>query len=117
MRLKLDIEQLDDILLVRFHGELDHHASEDVKTRLEEALKNPDIKKLVFNFADLSFMDSSGLGVILGRYKTMAQKEGTLIVCAANPIVKKVLELSGIMKILPVLDKETDALSYLGVAQ
>lgn len=61
-------------------------------------------------------MDSSGLGVILGRYKQIKQKNGEMIVCAISPAVKRLFELSGLFKIIRLDESEQYALHRLGVA-
>ncbi|MNG34896.1 Anti-sigma F factor antagonist [compost metagenome] len=64
---------------------------------------------------DLEFMDSSGLGVILGRYKLIKNKGGKMVVCDVNPPVYRLLEMSGLFKIMPIYENEGTALSGLEV--
>ncbi|MNW65584.1 Anti-sigma F factor antagonist [compost metagenome] len=61
-------------------------------------------------------MDSSGLGVILGRYKLIRSKGGKMVVCDATAPVQRLLEMSGLFKIMPLYDDESAALSDLEVA-
>lgn len=61
-------------------------------------------------------MDSSGIGVILGRYKLIKQKGGKMVVCDVNPPVYRLLEMSGLFKIMPIFENEGLALSDLEVA-
>jgi stage II sporulation protein AA (anti-sigma F factor antagonist) len=61
-------------------------------------------------------MDSSGLGVILGRYKQITARGGDMIVCSINPVIYRLFELSGMFKIIKVKDSEEEALHILGVA-
>ena len=68
------------------------------------------------NLADLSFMDSSGLGVVLGRYKEIKQLGGEMIVCAISPAVKRLFDMSGLFKIIRLEQSEQRALETLGVA-
>ncbi len=64
----------------------------------------------------LSFMDSSGLGVILGRYKRVKANEGEMVVCAISPTVNRLFEMSGLFKIIRLEENEQFALATLGVA-
>jgi stage II sporulation protein AA (anti-sigma F factor antagonist) len=64
---------------------------------------------------DLSFMDSSGLGVILGRYKLITARGGKMVVCDVNPAVYRLFEMSGLFKILTIQENERLALSSLEV--
>ncbi|MDE7512364.1 anti-sigma factor antagonist, partial [Pediococcus pentosaceus] len=69
MSLQIDLEQKGSVLLVRLQGELDHHTAEELRGQVEQVLADGQVKHIVLNLELLSFMDSSGLGVILGRYK------------------------------------------------
>lgn len=97
-------------------GELDHHSSEQLKTKWKEQLHNQDIKHVVINLEMLSFMDSSGLGVILGRYKEVKQIGGEMVVCSISPAVQRLFELAGMFKIIRLEENEKYALMSLGVA-
>ncbi|GAB7386200.1 anti-sigma F factor antagonist [Bacillaceae bacterium] len=116
MALKIDLEILEDVLIVRLYGELDHHTSDQLRTSVEEMIEKHDIHHIVLSLADLRFMDSSGIGVILGRYKQIAQKGGKMVVCSINPTIHRLFELSGLFKILKIKESEAEALSLLGVA-
>lgn len=61
-------------------------------------------------------MDSSGLGVILGRYKQIKEKKGEMVVCAISPTIKRLFEMSGLFKIIKLELSEENALQRLGVA-
>lgn len=116
LNLNIELEPRRDVLIVRLSGELDHHTSEDVRTKIDETLSNDRFPHVVFNLQKVTFMDSSGLGVILGRYKQINQLGGTLAVCSLTPPVYKLFELSGMFKIVKAYDREDQALRSLGVA-
>lgn len=109
-------EQKENVLLIRLVGELDHHEAETLKTDWESYLSTGDIKHVIVNLEQLSFMDSSGLGVFLGRYKQVKALEGEMVVCSINRSVKRLFELSGLFKVVQTEANEADALSRLGVA-
>lgn len=69
MSLLINMERKDRVLLVRLEGELDHHSAAKLRTDIEEQIETGKVTHLVLNLEFLSFMDSSGLGVILGRFK------------------------------------------------
>ena len=102
-------------LIVRLSGELDHHAAESVRAQMEEAIRRGDCPHLVLSLKDLTFMDSSGIGVILGRYKQIASRGGRMVVCEASPAVHKLFDLSGLFKIVTFEPSEREALASLGV--
>ncbi|MCL6443717.1 MAG: anti-sigma F factor antagonist [Alicyclobacillus sp.] len=101
------------ILTVRLHGELDHHAVEQIRDDIEQQLASTQYRGLVLSFRGIDFMDSSGLGLILGRYRTIAQHGGKLVLCEVSPALRKLFELSGILKIVPVVDTEQQAIRTL----
>jgi stage II sporulation protein AA (anti-sigma F factor antagonist) len=113
--LHIELEHNRRTLIVRLRGELDHHSAEVVRTRMEEAILKGDTRHVVLSLKDLSFMDSSGLGVILGRYKQVTGKGGKMVVCEVNPAVYRLFELSGMFKILAIQENERLALSSLEV--
>ncbi|AKG35483.1 MULTISPECIES: anti-sigma F factor antagonist [Paenibacillus] len=116
MNSHVQLEHHRGVLVVRLTGELDHHAADFVRMDLDEAILRKQVEHLVLNLKDLQFMDSSGLGVILGRYKLIRGKGGKMVICDANPPVKRLLEMSGLLKIMPLYQDETAALSDLEVA-
>ncbi|WP_227935098.1 anti-sigma F factor antagonist [Alkalihalobacillus deserti] len=116
MSFKMDLEKKGSVLLVRLEGELDHHTADELRTQVEQKLADGQVKHIVLNLELLSFMDSSGLGVILGRYKQVKANGGEMVVCAISSSVKRLFEMSGLFKIIRLEDNEQFALQTLGVA-
>ncbi|ASS75049.1 anti-sigma F factor antagonist [Tumebacillus algifaecis] len=114
--LQISTDVCGDTLIVRLSGELDHHTAEMVRSQVEAELDRGLTAHLVMNLENLSFMDSSGLGVILGRYKRVTQSGGRMALCAVNDQLKKLFELSGMLKILRIYPNESQALAETGVA-
>lgn len=83
-------------LVMSLAGELDHHCAERLRLRLDSEIKKTNCKEFILDLSNVSFMDSSGLGVILGRYKLITQKDGTLYITGANRNVDRILRMSGI---------------------
>ena len=95
-------------LLVRVFGELDHHKAAQIKDRVDNALRASNAVNIIFDFSKLEFMDSSGIGVIMGRYKKTRTLGGRIIVFGVNAGVLRIMEMSGIDKIIkltPGLEK------------
>lgn len=116
MSLAINLETKKTVLLVRLEGELDHHTAEMLREKIENAMKKSPIHHIVLNLEALTFMDSSGIGVILGRYKQIKDKNGEMIVCAISPSVKRLFDMSGLFKIIRLEENEQNALETLGVA-
>ncbi|BCJ85815.1 anti-sigma F factor antagonist [Effusibacillus dendaii] len=116
MSLHIEIEKMGTTLAVRLAGELDHHTAEMVRTRVDSEFEHGTSKNLILSLERLDFMDSSGLGVILGRYKQVSQLGGKMAICSVQGSIRKLFELSGIHKILPLYETESGALSEMGEA-
>ena len=116
MSLNIELEVKKDVLCIRLSGELDHHSADELRELAVSTIENEGIRHIVLNLEHLSFMDSSGLGVILGRYKQIKQYDGEMVVCAISPPVQRLFDMSGLFKIIRLEPTEENALERLGVA-
>jgi stage II sporulation protein AA (anti-sigma F factor antagonist) len=114
--LNIELETKNDVLCIRLSGELDHHTADELRERATAVIEKNDIRHIVLNLEHLSFMDSSGLGVILGRYKQIKQVHGEMVVCAISPAIQRLFDMSGLFKIIKMEPTEEFALQRLGVA-
>ncbi len=89
-------------LYVKIVGELDHHSAAEIKDQVDAKIISEGISTLIFDMSGLSFMDSSGIGVIIGRYKLMKSLGGQVYIVSTNKSVDKLLALSGIPDIIKV---------------
>lgn len=87
-------------------GEIDHHTAADMRREIDRsvAMVRPQILRLDFN--DVTFMDSSGVGLVMGRYRSMKPFNGRIIVSGLSPQCYKVMKLSGIEKLAEIEKKE-----------
>lgn len=115
MSLQIELEHVRKALVVRLRGELDHHSAETVRSKMEEAIAKGMATHVILSLKELNFMDSSGLGVILGRYKQITAKGGKMVVCDVSPTVYRLFEMSGLFKILAFQETERQAVSSLEV--
>lgn len=100
-----------NILVAQLRGELDHHNAEEVRNKIDDMLTRTNTLNLVMDFSDVNFMDSSGIGVVIGRYKKLLNKKGKVSISNANGSVKRVFELSGMFKIIPLYDSADEAIN------
>jgi stage II sporulation protein AA (anti-sigma F factor antagonist) len=114
--LNIDMETKNDVLCIRLSGELDHHSADELREKAITVIEKKDIRHIVLNLEHLTFMDSSGLGVILGRYKQIKQVHGEMVVCAISPAIQRLFDMSGLFKIIKMEPTEEFALQRLGVA-
>jgi stage II sporulation protein AA (anti-sigma F factor antagonist) len=105
-----------DILYLRFEGEFDQNSVSKIKYKIVELIEKYRIKYIVFNFRKLKFMDSSGIGFIIGRYNFLKKNNGKVFICSMNDQIRRIVLLSGLSKICVIKEDEIDVNKYLGVA-
>jgi len=101
------------VLIVKVEGELDMHITHEFRQQVDNALESSKVKHILFNLEDVTFIDSSGLGVILGRYKKICALGGRVLMSHVQPQVLQILELSGLLKIIKIYNSEAQALESL----
>ena len=92
--IEFDIEE--GALIASLSGEIDHYAAADMRREIDSAMERSRLKDLVLDYSGVSFMDSSGIGLIMGRYRLMRLIGGTVLVCNVPPHLKRLIDLSGI---------------------
>ncbi|MGL4522137.1 MAG: anti-sigma F factor antagonist [Bacilli bacterium] len=116
MGISIEVQSEHRILCVRLTGELDIHSAEQVRETISEHLAESRAFHLVINFEGVTFMDSAGLGVLIGRYKQVRNLGGELYICHLSPPVKRLYDMSGMSRFIPIAENETEAFQKLGVA-
>ena len=86
-------------LIFWLSGELDHHNARLVRDSLDGVIDKNNFKSVIFDFKKLSFMDSTGIGVLLGRYKRLKERNASVYVQNAEGSIDKLLKLSGIYNV------------------
>ena len=97
-----------DSLTVMLFGEIDHHASQNLRTEIERFIKKTMPKHLIFDFSKVSFMDSSGIGMIIGRYKTMISMNGHVSACGLQKPVERLFKMAGLHRIISIMTSQED---------
>jgi len=103
--MKVTYNEKDKLLLLQITEEIDHHCAEKIRTRADFEIQKYIPRKLVIDFKKVNFMDSAGIGMILGRYKMINMFGGTMNMVNVSPSVKKVFEMAGITKIIPIIEE------------
>lgn len=116
MSLTSNFSVRENVLVVRLEGELDHHEAGILREKWQHEITSKKVQHVILNLEDVTFMDSSGIGVLLGRYKEIAQLGGELVVCSIHPSIERLFEMSGLFKIIRLEKNEQFALHSLGVA-
>ncbi len=106
--MKVKYRKVGDKLTIGLVGELDHHSAEQTKSAVDDLVFKYEPKNVIFDFSELSFMDSTGIGMLLTRYKTFNQRNISVYVTGARGTVEKLLKLSGIYKIFTKIEVAND---------
>lgn len=94
------MEYIGSTLVVKLEGEIDQSCAAEIRTDIDREILLKNAKNLILDFGGVTFMDSSGIGVIIGRYKQIKARGGKTMIIRAQPQVDKILELSGLKKIM-----------------
>ncbi|MBR5578039.1 MAG: anti-sigma factor antagonist [Lachnospiraceae bacterium] len=97
---------IEDYLCVKMPKEVDHHNAGGLSEKVDEFIYGQKINNIVFDFSGTEFMDSSGIGILAGRYKKLQCFEGKVYVINANRQIKRILLLSGIQKYVVIMKDE-----------
>lgn len=93
---------------VDLSGEIDHHSIREIREEIDKTLERSGAVNVAFELSNVSFMDSSGIGLILGRYKKVRAFGGQIIIIGASEAVKKLLRMSGVSDIVIMVDTSND---------
>ena len=96
----LDYERRHQTVTVRLANELDHRAATQLKGELDSLLADRSIRRLVLDLQRLKFMDSSGIGLIIGRYKQMARRGGSVAVINPDAHMDRIFQMAGLYELV-----------------
>ena len=100
------VQKKGNTLVVKIPMEVDHCFADEVREEVDRRVQTEEIECLEFDFADTEFMDSSGIGLLMGRCKLMRALNGSVAITHAGERIQRILVLSGIHKIIPI-EKES----------
>ncbi len=89
-------------LVVRLEGEIDHNNSAILRRQIDKEINSRPVKNLIFDMENVNMMDSSGIGMILGRYKNIKALDGNVFIARPRLEILKIINISGLHKIIPV---------------
>ncbi|HAB00321.1 MAG TPA: anti-anti-sigma factor [Ruminococcaceae bacterium] len=84
-------------------GEIDHHSAHGMREEIDNAIERVHPQTLVLDFAGVTFMDSSGIGLVMGRFKTMQSFGGIVEVVHVSDHIRKVMKVSGLDKLARIM--------------
>ncbi len=98
----MDIKIYKDVLIVFLSGDIDQHKVSNIKSDIDRAIAKNKSKNLVFDFAKVEFMDSSGIGMVLSRYKSLNNTNGILKISGTSENTMKLFDMVGLKKIIEI---------------
>jgi len=88
-------------LIAKIRGEIDHHTADKIRHAVESRYAGSAAKNIVFDFAHVGFMDSSGIGMVIGRFKEAQKAGGQVFAINIGSDIARIFEISGLKKIIP----------------
>ena len=108
MDLKIDVEEKDAVAILRLDGEVDVYTAPKLKSRLIDLVDQGKFK-IVVDLEKVDFMDSSGLGVLVGGLKRVRSHEGAIALICSQENILKIFRITGLVKVFPIFDNENQA--------
>ena len=90
------IEALGQTVTAYLEGEIDHHSAREIRETIDRELESGNVKLLIMDFHDVTFMDSSGIGLVMGRYRQIKFYDGELQVVGTSSQIYKVMRVAGL---------------------
>ncbi len=100
--MSVKIEVNGEVVVAYLSGDIDHHTAKPMREEIDKAIELNMPSLLVLDFKDVSFMDSSGIGLVMGRYKLLSQNSAELAVTNPSPQIYKVMHLAGLERLAKI---------------
>ena len=97
-------DEKDKLLIFKITEEIDEYNVQKIRRKADYEIERYMPKKIIFDFDSVTFMDSAGIGLLIGRYKIANMLDASLEIANLSHTVKKIFEMSGILKLIPVVD-------------
>lgn len=108
--MKIKFLNKGNTLIASIIGEMDHHTADYIRDKIDGEIIKSSTKNIVFDFSKVGFMDSSGIGLVMGRYKNISKLNGRTAIIKANEQVRRIFEMSGVEKLVPIYDNIDEAI-------
>ena len=102
----------DKQLIFKINEEIDECEVQKIRRKLDNEIERYMPKEVIFDFCNVSFMDSAGIGLLIGRYKLVNMLGGKVKIANINKSIKKIFEMSGILRIIPEVNLEKKEVQY-----
>ena len=102
----------DKLLIFNIKEEIDECCVQNIRRRLDDEIERYMPKEVIFDFSNVSFMDSAGIGMLIGRYKLVKMLGGKVEIANINSSIRKIFEMSGIFRIIPETNLQKKEVQY-----
>lgn len=102
--MSVKVEVNEKKLLALIEGDVDHHTAKSIRSVIDTAIEQNQPNQTILDFSAVTFMDSSGIGLVMGRYKIMQEIGGTVIIQNPPNHIKKVMIIAGLDKIASIIN-------------
>lgn len=103
------VVQRGNVVTVFMDGEIDHCSAKGLREKIESAISDQGVMQLRLDFSRVTFMDSSGVGMLIGRYRTMAQRGGTVTAVNLNASMERLFRFAGLHRIIAIEETKEEA--------
>lgn len=104
--MKVNYDSKDKLLNLEINEEIDHHISQNLRRTIDYEIQRRNPKRIILDFNNVYFMDSAGIGMVIGRYKTASMIGAKLEMKNVRKNVKRIFEMTGVLKIIPIIGEE-----------
>lgn len=108
MGVSINADKQRRIITAKINGDLDHHTAKYIRGDIDMAIHENNPKTLILDFSAVTFMDSSGIGLVMGRYKIMNELSGEVLIANTPSYIGKVMHLAGLNKLCRIVTLTQD---------
>ena len=112
MDLQIEVRREEDVAVIILRGEVDAYTCARLREAMIEAIEDGGAN-LVVDMKNVDYIDSSGLGTLVGGLKRVSERQGAIAVVCTNPQIRKVFDITGLVKVFPIYSSEDDAVKAL----
>lgn len=110
--MEIDYRKEDKQLTFKINEDIDECCVQKIRRKLDNEIERYMPKEIIFDFSDVSFMDSAGIGLLIGRYKLATMLGGKVKISNINTTIRKIFEMSGILRIMPEIKNTNKEVQY-----
>ena len=110
--MEINYKKEDKQLVFKINEDIDEYCVQKIRRKLDNEIERYMPKEIIFDFSNVSFMDSAGIGLLIGRYKLAEMLGGKVKISNINTTIRKIFEMSGILRIMPEVENTQKEVLY-----